>query len=108
VECRSSAAVAQMRRPLNPKSSAAGWKKAVSLQYYYTIFYITINSNIIFVFFETQSYYYLLLKPLICFRVECSNFVSDYGSIGSVFPCYYSSIQPSLVITYLDFNEVII
>ncbi len=43
---------------------------------------------------------------LLIFRVDCSRFVDLYGTVGSVFPCYYSSLQPNLVITYLDFDEV--
>jgi len=41
-------------------------------------------------------------------RVDCSRFVDLYGTVGSVFPCYYSSLQPNLVITYLDFDEIYI
>ena len=40
------------------------------------------------------------------FRVVCGEFAEKFGESGKVFPCFYSQLEPSLVITSLDLQEV--
>ena len=39
--------------------------------------------------------------------LECSNFYETYGYPGDQFPCYVSSVEPDIVITSLDREQVL-
>ena len=41
-------------------------------------------------------------------QLDCDSFFTDYGLVGEHFPCLVSSIDPEILIHYLDNEKVII
>jgi len=39
-------------------------------------------------------------------RIVCEKFAEEYGKIGNQFPCYFSMVNPDIVITELDYKEI--
>jgi len=39
-------------------------------------------------------------------RIVCNQFAEEFGKIGNQFPCYFSMVNPDIVITELDYKEI--
>ena len=53
-----------------------------------------------------QEVYQVVLTLALLVRVDCQKFAAEFGKPGSTFPCFYSQLDPELVITELDSKEI--
>ena len=47
-----------------------------------------------------------LLASAMFVRVDCQKYAAEFGKTGSSFSCFYSQLDPELVITDLDRREI--
>ena len=45
-------------------------------------------------------------EPTILARVDCEVFAAEFGQPETEYPCYFSQLDPELVITELDIREI--
>ena len=50
--------------------------------------------------------HHVVITSFLLGRVDCQKYAAEFGKTGSSFPCFYSQLDPELVITDLDRREI--